>query len=54
MEALLISVACLVFPFSLLWPSLLTCSDRAGVTATRPKLHIWAASCSDSQIELIV
>jgi len=30
----LISVVCLVFPF-LLWPSLLTCSGRASVTATR-------------------
>jgi len=29
-----ISVACLVFPFSLLWPILLTCSGRASVTAT--------------------
>jgi len=25
---------CLVFPFSLLWPSLLTCSGRASMTAT--------------------
>jgi len=30
----LICVACLVFPFSLLWPTLLTCSGRASVTAT--------------------
>jgi len=29
----LLSVACLVFPF-LLWPTLLTCSGRASVTAT--------------------
>jgi len=28
------SVACLVFPFSLLWPTLLTCSGRTSVTAT--------------------
>ena len=30
----LITVACLVFPFSLLWPSLLICIGRASVTAT--------------------
>jgi len=30
----LISVACLVFPFSLLWPTLLTCSGCTSVTAT--------------------
>jgi len=28
------SVACLVFPFSLLWPTLLTCSSHASMTAT--------------------
>jgi len=27
-------VACLVFPFSLIWPTLLTCSGRASATAT--------------------
>ena len=37
----LISVACLVFPFSLLWPSLLTCSGRASVTATAPPCSKW-------------
>jgi len=31
----LMSVACLVFPFSLLWPTLLTCSGRASVTDIR-------------------
>ena len=35
----LVSVACLVFPFSLLWPSLLTCSGHASVTATSPSLR---------------
>ena len=30
----IITVAYLVFPFSLLWPTLLTCSSRASVTAT--------------------
>jgi len=29
-----VSGACLVFPFSLVWPTLLTCSGRASVTAT--------------------
>jgi len=33
MEVIL-SVACLVFPFSLLRPTLLTCSGRSSVTAT--------------------
>jgi len=33
LATLLLSVACLVFPFSLLWPTLLTCSGRASVTA---------------------
>jgi len=30
-----ISVPCLVFPFSLPWPTLLTCSSRASVTTTQ-------------------
>ena len=35
----LVSVACLVFPCSLLWPTLLTCSGRASVTTTWVKIH---------------
>jgi len=35
----LVSVACLVFPFSLLWPTLLTCSGCASVTATAGWQH---------------
>jgi len=31
-------VACLVFPFSFLWPTLLTCSGRASTTATTETL----------------
>jgi len=35
----LISVTCLVFSFSLLWPSLLTCSGRTSVTATQSSFN---------------
>ena len=39
----LICVTCLVFPYFLLWLTLLTCSCRASVTATSGVTRVWAA-----------